>query len=248
MVECILSMGAGIILAMIDLGAYSISYIFLCMKIKSLSFKPTLLITLLILGGLVFVYLAVVLKLLHENDLRNRKIIQARTSWVEENLDQLSFIYSTVFPLAEKCQQEASQSPVEMDCRQAARKLIDENLAQVLTAKSRFGADRAPVFFVKLKDQTTLEKLYQSGDFFEDKVDTLGEKMVTEMLQGQRDPFAYPQYNCCGGDDIIPELPLVALFLPPRVYLHDFPTEIEHIFLIREQGQIVGGLVYLYGD
>ncbi|MCX8009108.1 MAG: hypothetical protein N3A54_05435, partial [Patescibacteria group bacterium] len=108
---------------------------------------------------------------------------------------------------------------------------------------------RLPVFFIQLKNPSAIKKLYQSGEYKEELVDTRGEMMVAEMLQGKRDPFAYPQYNCCGGNDIIPSLPVIHRFLPPRVYLGDFSTEIEHVFLVRNaKSDIVGGLVCLYGD
>ncbi len=73
--------------------------------------------------------------------------------------------------------------------------------------------------------------------------------MVIKMLQGELDPFNYPQYNCCGGDDFLPKIPIFNLFLPIRRYLNDFPSEIEHIYLIQnEKNEIAGALIYLYGD
>lgn len=73
--------------------------------------------------------------------------------------------------------------------------------------------------------------------------------MVGQMLQGKRDPFTYPQYNCCGGNDLVAGIPIFNLFLPQRIYLKDFCTEIEQIYPMRnKESEIVGGLVYLYGD
>ena len=133
-----------------------------------------------------------------------------------------------------------------MDCEVTRRQVIDDSLNELLS--NQYG-NREPIYFIKLKNEDTIQKMYQGGGFKEESVDTDGERMVVEMLRGNKDPFAYPQYNCCGGDDIIPEIPFSSFFLPERRYLKDFPSEIEHILLVRnDNNEILGGVVYLYGD
>lgn len=196
-----------------------------------------------ILGfALLVIYLCGAFYLLHSNDLHNREIIRGRESWVETNKEKLMHIYTNAFPRAEECKIQA------IDCELELRQLIDDNLSSTLGYANEI-VGRRPIFFIKLKDDTTIEKIYQGGGYREELADTLEEKMVVEMLQGKRDPFAYPQYNCCGGNDIVPDIPILNLFLPPRIYLKDFPSEVEHIYLVRdENSKIIGALVYLYGD
>ncbi len=214
-------------------------------KTSNLFKRNSFLLPSLILFGLFFTaYVIIPLYLLHSNDSFVQGLTVARMSWIESNKDQLLYVYTDVFPRAEKCTLN------HQDCEQELRNMIDANLNDTLSFEyggTRVG--RLPIFFIRLKDPNTIEKLYQSGEFKEEIIDTKEEKMVVEMLQGTRDPFAYPQYNCCGGDDIISEIPFFKRFLPPRVYLKDFPTEIEQIYLLREEeNNILGGLVYLYGD
>lgn len=207
--------------------------------------KNLVFLSLLILLGILIVgYFGIAFYFLHSNDSHNRAVIEARTKWINSNIDKLMYIYKDVFPKAEDCNKRV----VTENCEQEIRTMIDENLATTL-GYERDEIGRLPIFFIRSKDQNTIEKLYQGGGYHEEKVDTKGEKMVVEMIQGKRNPFAYPQYNCCGGDDIVPEIPIFNLFLPIRSYLKDFPSEIEQIYLMRnEKNEIVGGLVYLYGD
>lgn len=197
-----------------------------------------------LLGILIAGYFGISLFLLHSNDLHNRSVIKMRTGWLQSNKDKIMYIFTDIFPKASECNTKA----VTKNCEQDIRKMIDDKLTIVLGYGDQ-ETGRLPIFFIRLKDQNTIEKLYQGGGFKEEVVDTKGEKMVAEMLSGTRDPFAYPQYNCCGGNDILPEIPILNLFLPVRRYLNDFPSEIEQIYLIRNvKNVIVGGLVYLYGD
>ena len=207
--------------------------------------KKNFLLFLLIFLGVLFIgYFGIAFYFLHSNDQHNRAVISARTSWLNSNRDKLIYIYEDLFPKAEGCNKKG----INKNCEQEIRAMIDENLATILGyGKGETG--RLPIFFIRLKDQDIIEKLYQDGGYREEKVDTKGEIMVVEMLQGERNPFAYPQYNCCGGDDVVPDIPIFNVFLPIRRYLKDFPSEIEQIYLMRdEQNKIIGGLVYLYGD
>lgn len=217
------------------------------LKKKNFIFKVLLFIFAVFLVG----YFGISFYFLNSNDQHNQIVITARTQWLNSNKNRLMYIFTDVFPKAKECKEKiTNHNPHIMaeNCELKIRKMIDDNLASTLGyGTGEIG--RLPIFFIRLKDENTIEKLYQRGGYREEKVDTKGEKMVVEMLEGKRNPFAYPQYNCCGGDDIVPDIPIFNLFLPPRVYLKDFPTEIEQIYLIRDdQNKIVGGLVYLYGD
>jgi len=207
--------------------------------------KNSLLLSFLVLIGVLLVgYFVGSYYLLHASDLHNRRIIKERTNWIESNKDKLMYVYEVVFPQAENCYDNTHND----NCEEETRGMIDNQLAKTLGyADGSIG--RLPIFFIRLKDKNTIEKLYQDGQYKKDNVETKGEKMIVEMLQGKRNPFAYPQYNCCGGDDVVSEIPIFNLFLPVRRYLKDFPSEIEHIYLMHNgKNEIIGGLVYLYGD
>lgn len=211
------------------------------MKRKSSHISSRLFVILGILG---IIYSAAAFYLVHSNDLRNRVVIENRMSWVEGKKDKLMYIFSDIFPRAEVCYKD-TQAQI---CEKELRTMIDINLGDILGYENEVEG-RLPIFFIKLVDQDTIGKLYQGGGYIKEKVDTKGERMVIDMLQRKRDPFAYPQYNCCGGDDIVPSLPIVNFLLPIRRYLNDFPSEIEHVYLIKDENhEIVGGLVFLYGD
>lgn len=181
------------------------------------------------------------------NDIRNRSLISSRRNYVNSNNDKLMYVYTDVFPKTKECNEKNVLSS-SMKCELDARKMIDNNLSVVLGNEGgQIG--RRPIFFIRLKDKQTIEKLYQGGGYRQEPVDTKGEKMVVQMLLGKRDPFAYPQYNCCGGDDFVPDIPFFNLFLPTRSYLKDFYSETEQIYLMRnKEDEIIGALVYLYGD
>lgn len=124
------------------------------------------------------------------------------------------------------------------------RKDIDDKYNLLLSDSN----GRKPVYFIRLKDGK-LQKLFQSGEIKYEDIDTLGERRVAEMLEGKINPISFPQYTCCGPDDIWTEIFPLNLLLPDRRYLKDFPSELETILLIRDQeGNIKGAMVDLHGD
>jgi len=107
---------------------------------------------------------------------------------------------------------------------------------------------REPVYFIRLKNGK-IEKLFQSGNITHETVDTPGEKKVVAMLEGKTNTLSFPEYTCCGGDDIWPDIPFLRAILPERRYLKDFKSEHESILLIRNlEGEIIGAEVLLHGD
>jgi hypothetical protein len=201
---------------------------------------PHILIGLIV--TLILAYTGFVLYVLNSNTAHMQAWIKGRQEWFDANKVELMYVYTDLFPQVSKCSVQ--------ECNEWIRYQIDTKLNSVLgITYGREKVGRLPVFFIRLKDENHIEKLYQSGDYSVEELDTPGERMAVEMLQGTRDPFEYPQYTCCGGDDILLDLPIIRHFLPPRVYLGDFQTEIEHIYLMRDdKNQILGGLVFLYGD
>lgn len=209
--------------------------------------KRTILLMVLIpLISLILVCLGLLASSVHADDARMRQITLLRSDWFTSHRTDLLPMFTDIFPQAEKC----NKKPEE--CVAETRQLIDTQLGVTLAADPKYQEGRLPIFFVKLKDKNTLEKMYQSGDLLTEKVDTRGERMVVEMLQGKRDPFAYPQHTLPAENANIPYAPYVHILeslLPLRRYLRDFPTQIEQIYLMRnEKNEIMGGLVYLYGD
>lgn len=128
------------------------------------------------------------------------------------------------------------------------RKDIDEQFNTLLSNSSIPENGREPSYFIRLKGNN-LQKLFQSGELKEDFVDTAGERTVMAMLLGKKVPVMFPQYSCCGPDDIFPDVPFLRLILPERRYLKDFPSEFETILLIKDNNNnILGAKVILYGD
>jgi hypothetical protein len=174
-------------------------------------------------------------------DGRNRRILAYRQEWVRGEESNLRKVFQEAFPLNEACRKNTN------NCEAVVRQYIDAELDATLKGGEVYG--RLPIYFVRLKDGQTLETLFQSGKYIEEHIDRKTEKEVAEMLQGKRDTAEFPQVNCCGGDDILPSVPILGWMLPSRTYLGYLPTEIEHILLVKdEDGRILGAVFYLYGD
>lgn len=198
----------------------------------------------LLIVCLITIYFFVVSQLLASEDAINRKTITSQQAEIEKHHQKYQTLFTEIFSQAASCNQKntlnVEPSKLMIDsCYFATRKRIDDELGGVLASIG----GRLPIFFVRLANGDQLEKLYQDGTFQSKPATTKGERMVKEMLEGTRDPFVYPQYNCCGGYDLIPKLPLVGLLYPGRVYLGDFQTEIELIHLVRDEKNIILGAV-----
>lgn len=179
--------------------------------------------------------------LINLNHAHNLRVFKVKQGWINQNKKAFTYIYTNTFDKAKSCGDN-------VNCEFGIRQEIDKSLGEILSL-DKSGLNRMPVYFIRLNSSGDIEKLYQGGGYHLEKVDTKGERMVREMLKGNRNPFGYPQYNCCGGDDIVADIPIVNKLLPPRRYLNDFYSEIEQIYLIKDDSNnILGGLVYLYGD
>lgn len=122
---------------------------------------------------------------------------------------------------------------------------IDSKYGSLLS--NEYGS-RRPVYFIRLKENK-IQKLFQSGEIKYENIDTQGERKVAEMLEGKKDPNAFPQYSCCSPNDIWVEIFPFNFLLPERRYLKDFPSELETILLIKDKDEVIkGALVDLHGD
>jgi hypothetical protein len=194
----------------------------------------------ILIGFPLLFYIAGFMYLLQKSHMRMSYIANTRQQHITQHKQKYIYVFQTIFPAAKLCVDTLNN----VVCTTETRNLLDANLHSTLG-----GVSRAPIFFIRLKDDKQIEKLYQSGDYKVDTVDTKGEQMIVEMLKDTRNPISYPQYTCCGGDDILADFPILGKFLPPRVYLKDFYSEIEQIFLIRDdKNTILGATVNLYGD
>jgi hypothetical protein len=155
-------------------------------------------------------------------------------------------------PLITKIFDKAENTNVRSDIDQMYNSLLqmpyaseDINGKHIILAYTR-----RPVYFIRLKNGQ-IEKLFQSGNIKYELIDTDGEKLVQKMLLGKVPPIQYPQYTCCGGDDLSwsEAIPFFRLFVPERHYLKDFYSELETILLIKDnRDNILGAMVDLHGD
>lgn len=130
------------------------------------------------------------------------------------------------------------------------RKDIDDIYDGILRTRTAtyVSESREPSYFIRLKDGK-IQKLFQSGELKEETIDTKDEQFVMQVLLGNQEAFSFPQYNCCGGDDIYPDLPFFRLFLIDKRYLYDFYAEREDIYLIKNKyDTILGAKIMLHGD
>ncbi len=188
---------------------------------------------------------------LNKLDAMLRRVIDSQQTWVDESHEQLVEVFGEVFEEASECwgdeQIRDRRDEYGDDCTWMLRKRLDELIGRTLASGVRGG--RKPVYFVKLTENNKLAKLYQSGIYFEEEVESSGEESVVQILKGEKDPFEFPLYTCDGGDDWVCELLLPGrLLLPDRIYLEDMYSEIELYFLVKGKGEIVGAVVYLHGD
>lgn len=205
---------------------------------------------------IVLIGIVIALAFATTSDAALRQTVENRQIWITTNKKQINEIFANVFNDREQCAKNNSSKT----CTKKARQTIDSKYNRVLSVSSvincpkyekQFGESckfwsqkRLPIYFIRLESPLIIEKLYQSGHLKHETVDTLGELKVVLMLKGLENPFPYPLYTCCGGDDLPAYIPLLE-----RSYLNDFPSEAELIFPIKNtQGRIIGGLVWLYGD
>lgn len=196
---------------------------------------------------IVFLIIILFVSLYVWKDVSMRTVVKNEQLWVQKNNKFFQYALTDLFDKASSC---ASKGIVPITfgtyvdhCDREIRRKIDL-FGDVLSSWNKY---RKSIYFIRLRDSTHIEKLFQSGTFFIEDVNTQGEKTVVETLQGKRAPFPFPLYTCRGDDDILCLPFIVKVF--PRVYLDDFYSEIELIYPIKNSKQeIIGAVVYLYGD
>lgn len=160
------------------------------------------------------------------------------------NQEQFIPLMTTIFDKAEKINVRK-----DIDVRYGHLLGKDVSCLESINRESKecYAGMRRPVYFIRLKEDK-IQKLFQSGNIKTEAIDTDGERVVRDMLLGKLNPVEFPQYTCCGGDDLEwSEIPFFRIFVPERRYLKDFYSELETIFLIRDrEGDIIGAMVDLH--
>lgn len=93
-------------------------------------------------------------------------------------------------------------------------------------------ANDQPMYFISLSNNK-FNKLFFSGEYFVDQVETRREKMVQDVLLGKREQLYGFQANVDG---------------LRMTYLNDLYSEAEVIVPFKQNDEIVGAVVYLHGD
>lgn len=198
---------------------------------------------------LLLTFFGISFRMISQNDQLLRRVIASRSELLTENNEAFQTVFTEIFPSAHSCfEQENSEA-----CKPHIRMQLDQTLHEALSyqypRQHAQPEQRLPVYFVRLLDENTLEKLYQDGTYTQKIINTPQEKYGAQILLGQKETFAFPQYTCCGGDDFVPHIPVIGWLLPPRRYFQDFPAETELIFPVIIQREVTGGaVVYLHGD
>ena len=209
----------------------------------------------LIVTGTILAFIAILaLLVLILLDKQPRQFAKSEGDWIKKEEKSLRYIFTNIFLQAKTCANNGtiptSFQNYKDQCNGKIRSIIDTKFDHLLDECSRFKEKgcvhgrRPPVYFIKLQDDSHIEKLFQDGTYFIENVDTNEEETVVKILQGKKDPFPFPLYNS-NPYDIQPYFSM----LPARIYLRDFPTEIDYIFPIKDEtNKIIGAYVRLYGD
>lgn len=199
----------------------------------------------------VIVIVIFIFGLLVSNDKKMRSSFEYyQEKWIDPNHQDIEYLFTNIFPFAEKCNFEESKITESLDisCADQVRSQIDEHLDTALSG-IHDPKIRMPFYFIRYKDVNHIEKLFQSGDYKIIRLSNLQERMAMNILVGNFKPDAFPQYTCYSSDD----LPLcsfpINLILPSRHYFNDFYSETELIIPIRNNSEeIIGAVVVLHSD
>lgn len=144
-------------------------------------------------------------------------------TYVQNHSSDLQIIVTDIFDEARDC--------LDQKCRDNVSQEIFVNLPSFEELENR-----ESTYFVRMRDENTLEKLYLSGQYAVNYVDTDGEKEVKELLNGKKE-------NLNQGKTRWFNTPA-----PDMIYLEDLPSEFETIVPIQENETVQGAMVRLYGD
>lgn len=120
-------------------------------------------------------------------------------------------------------------------CKEArCRKSVSDKIHKILQTNTKSQPFYESTYFIRLKDQDKMEKLFLHGEYKEEKIDTAGEKKVARFLKsksgsylkGFRIDATYTNMN----------------------YLEDFYSEAEIIILFKKENKTLGAMVKAYGD
>ena len=146
------------------------------MKRDKIQSKPLVIFLLLFLFfPIYFIY-----RELKSNDQYIRGVINKHEQWILANNDLLSWGIEEIFHYASTC---STIGGVTEDCTRRTRYLVDYFFGEILEVD--WSQSRKPIYFIRLNNNGDIEKIYQSGDYTLEKVNTKGEKFVAIATANQ---------------------------------------------------------------
>lgn len=150
-------------------------------------------------------------------------------------IQTIKFITQHHSPLAtildEGITQAANCIPSTTDCRSQTGNFIYSQLQDLDQLKYP-----SSTYFIRARKQATIEKLFLSGEYQSEPVDTPAEHLVFLVLQDR-----LPGWVLAIGAKLDANNSTMH-------YLNDFHSEAEIIVPVKQHGKVIGALVRLYGD
>jgi hypothetical protein len=153
-------------------------------------------------------------------------------------------IFDDIFPSALNC------SDSQLVCVQETRSKLDALSEE--TARSHqnnentqyyIPSNQSQIYFITLLLDGQIAKLFFSGDLVIEQVDTREEKMVVDLLTGERKDLYGPYLDQEAFDE-----KKRRFYDPKPAYLKDLYSQMEIIVPYYSDSEIIGAIVYLHGE
>ncbi|MFZ5376637.1 MAG: hypothetical protein ACOZAN_03150 [Patescibacteria group bacterium] len=226
------------------------------MKTKQSSLKLNRLPSIIFLTTIVFfafVFVGTIYFKIFKSNTALQPKIADNQEWINKNQHDFTLIFVDMFDQAKQCSEKGNIPHIFSDyldnCDGLIRSRLDSfnSLLSIDTATAT--ESRKPIYFIRLNEGGYIEKLFQSGVYYQDKIDNSNDLKIKYVLEGKKSPHPFPMFTCDGGDDLPCNWLPLKMILPDRRLLKDFYSEIELIYPIKnESGEIIGAVVILYAD
>jgi hypothetical protein len=179
----------------------------------------------LLVSGLILVLFVFIKIILSSSTTPNMWVVcnEVKT-FQKKNLDHLLVVYGFLFEEAKNCHHN-----------EVCEATVSQKILQSFSDSEKV-TQFPSTYFIKLSENGVIEKLFLSGRYETDRVDTTEERKALAVLEGKRKEICTEGWRLEDGTGA------------DMTYLHDIYSEAEAIIPVRIDNKLLGAIVKGYGD